>query len=194
MFYRTSRRASSGNNGAVITVADHDPAWADQFEALRSGYREALAGVPVVGIEHVGSTSVPGLAAKPIIDIDIIVGAEHVQPAIEAMQRAGFRSSGEQGIADRWALAAPPGLPRTNTYVVVDGCLALRNHLAVRDLLRNDDDLSDEYAAVKRAIASNVDDIDHYGEQKTDFLTSVLERAGLTEAERTQIEHANRSS
>ena len=209
----------------MITVVDYDPAWPAQFEALRSGYQHALAGITVVAIEHVGSTSVPGLAAKPLIDIDIIVAAEHLQHAIDAMQRAGFESIGECGIPDRWALRAPPGLPGTNTYVVVDGCLgpqrigelrssdsaacphidwsqfayrltllALRNHLAVRDVLRGDDLLRDEYAAIKRAIASSVDDIDHYVEQKSEFLSSVLGRAGLTEQERTQIEDANRSS
>jgi GrpB-like predicted nucleotidyltransferase (UPF0157 family) len=59
----------------VITVVDYDPAWPERFEMLRNEYAAAMAGagVVVVAIEHVGSTSVPGLAAKPIIDCDIVV-------------------------------------------------------------------------------------------------------------------------
>ena len=83
----------------------------------------ALGGVVIVAIERVGSTSVPALAAKPVIDVDIVVAHEHVTDAIAAMELAGFRTLGELGIPDRWALDAPTGLPRTNTYVVVDGSL-----------------------------------------------------------------------
>lgn len=121
--------------GGVITVVDYDRRWPSLFDALKSQYHEALAGIPVVGIEHVGSTSVRGLAAKPVIDIDIIVAAVHAQQAIDAMERSGFQSRGELGIPDRWAFRTPPDLPATNTYVVIDGSLPLRNHLAVRDML-----------------------------------------------------------
>jgi GrpB-like predicted nucleotidyltransferase (UPF0157 family) len=67
----------------VIEVRDYDPAWPDRFAALRREYATALdaAGVPYAGIEHVGSTSVPGLAAKPVIDCDIVVAAAHVGAA-----------------------------------------------------------------------------------------------------------------
>lgn len=65
----------------MITVVDYDPAWANRFEQLRVEYAEALksASVPVVSIEQVGSTSVPGLAAKPIIDCDIVVARQDVR-------------------------------------------------------------------------------------------------------------------
>jgi GrpB-like predicted nucleotidyltransferase (UPF0157 family) len=64
----------------VITVIDYDASWPDRFEALRSEYASALAdaNVTVMGIDHVGSTSVPRLAAKPIIDIDIVVARSDV--------------------------------------------------------------------------------------------------------------------
>ena len=179
--------------GGVITVVDYDRRWPSLFEALKSQYHEALTGIPVVGIEHVGSTSVRGLAAKPVIDVDIIVAAVHAQQAIDAMERSGFRSRGELGIPDRWAFRTPPDLPATNTYVVIDGSLALRNHLAVRDMLRSDPSLREEYAALKRAIASTVEDIDNYVEAKSEFLSSVLQRAGLTVEERQQIKHENRA-
>jgi GrpB-like predicted nucleotidyltransferase (UPF0157 family) len=71
----------------VITAVDYDPVWPGRFERLRAEYAAAMAaaGVPVVAIEHVGSTSVPGLAAKPIIDVDIVVRAADVK------QQAGAR-------------------------------------------------------------------------------------------------------
>ena len=177
----------------MITVVDYDPAWPRAFDELRRRYEMALGGVVIVAIEHVGSTSVPGLAAKPVIDVDIVVAREHVTDVIAAMELAGFRSLGDLGIPDRWALDAPTGLPRTNTYVVVDGSLAVRNHLGVRAVLRGDSVLRDEYASLKRSIAAQVDDIDEYVEAKTTFLSTVLERAGLTPEERRLIEQANRA-
>lgn len=176
----------------LIEIVDYDLEWPARFELLRQRYERALAGVAILGIEHVGSTSVPGLAAKPVIDIDIVVSADHAPSAIEAIERVGFRSLGERGIPDRWALQAPSDLPRTNTYVVTDGSLALRNHLAVRDQLRRDVVLRDEYAALKRAIAASVHDIDEYVEKKSSFLSVVLAQAGLTVEEREAIEAANR--
>lgn len=177
----------------LIEIVDYDPDWPARFEVLRSGYERALAGVSILRIEHVGSTSVPGLAAKPVIDIDIVVTVDQVPRAIEAMERSGFLSLGERGIPDRWALQAPTDLSRTNTYVVAEGSLALRNHLAVRDQLRREVALRDEYAALKRSIAASVHDIDEYVEKKSSFLSVVLAQAGLTAEEREAIEIANRT-
>lgn len=177
----------------MIEIVDYDPVWPARFETLRQLYENVLTGVAILGIEHVGSTSVPGLAAKPVIDIDIVVTVDQVARAIEAMEQAGFLSLGERGIPDRWALQAPSDLPRTNTYVAVEGSLALRNHLAVRDQLRHEVALRDEYAALKRSIAASVHDIDQYVEKKSSFLSVVLELAGLTAEERDAIEIANRS-
>jgi GrpB-like predicted nucleotidyltransferase (UPF0157 family) len=171
----------------VIRVVAYDPAWRDRFEVLRATYVEALADVPVVAIEHVGSTAVVGLAAKPIVDIDIVVEPEHVDAAGRAIERIGFQPLGELGIPNRWAFREPPGLPRTNTYIVEAGCLALRNHLAVRDVLRVDATLRSEYADLKRDLARRVRDMDAYVQGKTAVLSRVLERAGLTDQERASI-------
>lgn len=177
----------------MITVVDYDASWPSVFEALRHRYEVALRGVAVVAIEHVGSTSVPGLAAKPVIDVDIVVAREHLGDAVRVMELAGFRSLGERGIPERWALDAPSELPRTNTYVVVDGSLAMRNHLGVRAVLRGDNALRDEYASLKRSIAARTNEIDTYVEAKSSFLSTVLERAGLTPGERQLIQDANRN-
>jgi len=173
----------------VIAVADYDPAWPERFERLRREYARALAaaGVPVVAIEHVGSTAVPGLAAKPVIDCDIIVGAEHVAAASRVLAGLGFRPLGELGIPQRHAFAEPPRLAGTNTYVIVEGSLSLRNHLALRDTLRRDAELRERYAAVKRRAAAAAADIEEYGRLKTAMIGRILAAAGLTAAERASI-------
>jgi GrpB-like predicted nucleotidyltransferase (UPF0157 family) len=179
----------------VIEVVDYDERWPAQFEILRARYEAALAGVPVVGIEHVGSTSVPGLAAKPVIDVDVVVPADAedaVDAAIAALAEIGYEPLGDMGVPQRWVCRAPEGGIRTNTYVTVDGCLSLRNHLAVRDVLRADEVLRDEYSAVKQRLAGELDDIDEYVEQKSGVLQRILERAGLTEEERATIAGINR--
>jgi GrpB-like predicted nucleotidyltransferase (UPF0157 family) len=176
----------------VITVVDYDPEWPDRFEGLRRAYAAAMdaAGVPWIAIEHVGSTSVPGLAAKPIIDCDIVVAAEDVPAAADVLIGLGFAPLGELGIPQRWAFQEPPRLAGTNTYVVVEGSLSLRNHLAVRNTLRADPDLRDRYAAVKRRTAATATDLEQYGRGKNALVQEILAAAGLTEAERAAIDAA----
>jgi GrpB-like predicted nucleotidyltransferase (UPF0157 family) len=147
----------------------------------------AAAGVPVAAIEHVGSTSVPGLAAKPIIDCDIVVCEADVRSASRVLIALGFTPLGELGIPQRWAFKEPERLSGTNTYVIVEGCLSLRNHLAVRDVLRADETLRNEYAAVKRLAGARAANIDEYGRLKTDMVQKILAAAGLTEADRASI-------
>lgn len=175
--------------GLVIAVVEYDPSWPERFYALRGEYAKAMAaaGVPVAAIEHVGSTSVPGLAAKPIIDCDIVVAEPDVTAAADVLVALGFTPEGELGIPQRWAFKEPPRLSGTNTYVVVNGCLSLRNHLAVRDTLRADAALRNEYAAVKREAGARAANIDEYGQAKTAMVQKILATAGLTAAERASI-------
>ena len=174
----------------MIDVVDYDPTWPDRFAALRAEYAAAMAdaGVPVVGIEHVGSTSVPGLAAKPVIDCDIVVAEPDVPAASEVLIGLGFSPVGDLGIPQRWAFKEPSRLARTNTYVIVEGSLALRNHLALRDTLRANPELRDRYAAVKRRVGARADNIDDYGQGKNAVVQEILAAAGLTEDERASID------
>jgi GrpB-like predicted nucleotidyltransferase (UPF0157 family) len=174
----------------MISVFEYDPAWAQRFRRLRQEYAEAMAadGVPVVAIEHVGSTSVPGLAAKPVIDCDIVVAGQDVAAASRALTGLGFRPLGELGIPLRWAFKEPARLAGTNTYVVADGSLALRNHLAVRDILRTDSGLREQYAATKRRVGATAANIDEYGRGKNAMIQQILAAAGLSDAERAAID------
>ena len=174
----------------MITVIDFDPAWAQRFAALRDEYAAAMAaaGVPVRAIEHVGSTSVPGLAAKPVIDCDVVVAEQDVAAASQVLVNLGFRPEGELGIPLRWAFREPERLAGTNTYVIVAGSLSLRNHLAVRDILRADPALRDQYSAVKKQVGSSAADIYEYGRGKNAMIQQILAAAGLTDAERAAID------
>jgi GrpB-like predicted nucleotidyltransferase (UPF0157 family) len=78
-----------------IVIREYDPAWQKLFEGLRERLLDALGGL-AVAVEHVGSTAVPGLAAKPIVDIDAVVtSAEDVPLAVERLERAGYRHEGD---------------------------------------------------------------------------------------------------
>jgi GrpB-like predicted nucleotidyltransferase (UPF0157 family) len=173
----------------VIEVVEYDPAWAVRFEALRREYSAALEqyGVGVEAIEHVGSTSVPGLAAKPIIDCDIVVSAAQVSPAAEVLIRLGFRPLGELGIPQRWAFREPPRLAGTATYVIVSGSLALKNHLGLRNTLRANTQLRDRYGAVKKRVGATAGSPEEYGQGKTAVIQEILAAAGLSDHERGVI-------
>ncbi|MBC2934586.1 GrpB family protein [Nocardioides sp. zg-1228] len=175
-----------------IEVVDPSPRWAEQFEEVATGLRAALAEVPTARVEHVGSTSVPGLAAKPVLDIDVIVAAEHVAAAVAALESVGHVHRGDLGVTGREAFHAP-GPPRRNVYVCTAGTLHVRNHLAVRDVLRTRDDLRDAYAAVKRALAAEPGmDIDSYLAGKSAVLQQVLEASGrLAPEELDEIRRLN---
>ena len=176
----------------MIDVADYDPDWPRTFERLRSLYAEKLRAVPVLGIEHVGSTAVEGLAAKPIIDIDIVVAPGSVDRVADALGSIGFHPLGEQGIPGRWAFEAPDELPRTHTYVVKAGGLALRNHLAIRDSLRADPGLRSAYARLKASLARSGRTPADYVSGKSAFLLAVLEGAGFSRDDLSAIAEANR--
>jgi GrpB-like predicted nucleotidyltransferase (UPF0157 family) len=175
-----------------VQVVPYDPRWPHQFATVRDDLLAALHGVEVIAIEHVGSTSVPGLAAKPRLDIDVVVTADRVGAASAALEAAGYAPLGDLGIPDRYAFSLDDA-PRRNVYVVVDGCLALRNHLAVRDLLRRNAALRDEYARHKLELATrDYDDIDDYVVDKSPVLQRILEAAGIDPDERRAIDAVNR--
>jgi GrpB-like predicted nucleotidyltransferase (UPF0157 family) len=174
-----------------IQVVPYDPSWPRRFARVRADLERALIGVPTIAIEHVGSTSVPGLAAKPVIDVDVVVSRDELRSALDALEAVGYRHRGDLGIPDRHSLHAPDDGVRRNVYVVVDGALALRNHLAIRAALRADDRLRAQYGTLKRRLAAEVDDIDIYVLQKTELLVRILSEAGFTPAEIDAVRAAN---
>jgi GrpB-like predicted nucleotidyltransferase (UPF0157 family) len=163
----------------AIQVVDYDRAWPEQFAALRARLLPGLgAGV---GIEHIGSTAVPGLAAKPVIDLDVVVpSAADVPPAIVQLARLGYGHRGDLGIPGHEAFTSPQGPPAHHLYLCAAGSMALQNHLAVRDRLRADPGLAQRYAILKRRLAQEfADQPAAYGAGKTGFLVALLREAGL---------------
>lgn len=162
----------------MIEVVDWSPRWAEQFEEVADVLRRALAAVPSARVEHVGSTSVPGLAAKPILDVDVVVEPGEEPAAVAALESVGHVHRGDLGVTGREAFFAPDE-PRRNVYVCTAGTPNVRNHLAVRDVLRRRADLREAYDAVKRALAADPGmDIDTYIAGKSAVLQQVLEASG----------------
>jgi GrpB-like predicted nucleotidyltransferase (UPF0157 family) len=136
-----------------IEVADSDPRWPRQYSVLAARIREAL-GWRVLQLEHVGSTSVPGLAAKPVIDIDLTVadpGRE--QDYLPALEKTGFRLV----VREPWwyghrALRADE--PRCNLHVFGFDSPELVKHRIFRDWLRGNPGERDRYVAAKRGAAA----------------------------------------
>ena len=134
-------------------------------------------------IEHVGSTSVPGLAAKPIIDIDVVVAsAEDVPAAVERLESLGYRHEGDLGIPGREAFSAPEDLPAHHVYVCSADTPALKKHLMFRDYLRSHPDDAKAYAELKMVLADQfAHNREAYTESKSAFVNSRLQRAGRNE-------------
>jgi GrpB-like predicted nucleotidyltransferase (UPF0157 family) len=175
-----------------IDVVPYSDEWPRLFEDVAVQLRQAFRSVPLVGIEHVGSTSVPGLPAKPILDIDIIVRRESVGAAIDALATIGYEHRGDLGLPDREAFFSPDDTPHRHVYLCVQDTLHLRNHLAVREVLRTHPDLRERYGAVKIELANKFDtNIERYTAGKSDVLQDVLSAADLTVAEKRQIRELN---
>jgi len=158
-----------------IVIADYDPRWPALFERLAEPVRAAVAGLGA-RVEHVGSTAVPGLAAKPVIDMDVVVpSAAAVPEAVERLRGLGYIYQGDKGIRGREAFLWPPGAPVHHLYVVVDGNRPHAEHLRFRDHLRHHPEVAEAYAACKRDLAARhgADRI-AYTEAKTAFIAAAL--------------------
>ncbi|KIX03067.1 uncharacterized protein Z518_06617 [Rhinocladiella mackenziei CBS 650.93] len=176
-----------------VVVEEYNPEWALQFQTIKQELEEVLKGVKYITIEHVGSTSVPGLASKPVIDLSVISEREDVDAAIEALTKnGGYAYMGEMGIPDRHALRKPGALPLRNLYVSVVGCQSIRNQLGVRDICRRDSEVREAYGKTKLKLSHREwTDVNEYCEAKNDIIAWVLEKAGMSNEERDQIRKLN---
>ena len=136
-------------------------------------------GPRVARIEHVGSTAVPGLAALPVIDLDVVLADPAGRPgAIARLGAIGYAHEGELGIPGRDAFRWPAGEARHHLYLLADGADELRRHLRFRDALRADSALRERYAQLKRDIAARPGITRAaYKDAKGPFIAAVLARA-----------------
>lgn len=176
-----------------VTVEAYNPVWQKQFLQIRSQLEEALSSVTYRSIEHVGSTSVVGLSAKPVIDIDVVVRRDELDLVIEELRAAGYEYLGERGIPDRHAFK-PRELepnPPQNLYVCVENSQALKNHILVRDMCRANEQVRDRYSEAKVELSKREwKNVDEYCAAKSDILAWVLSH-GMTPAETDQIRSLN---
>jgi GrpB-like predicted nucleotidyltransferase (UPF0157 family)/SAM-dependent methyltransferase len=162
-----------------VVIEDYDAAWPEQFAQLRDRVL-SVAGDIVLRVEHVGSTAIPGLAAKPVIDLDVVVArADDVSQVAARLESVGYRREGDLGVPGRAAFDYPPGERRHHLYVCPASSPALRRHLQFRDRLRADPGLAAEYGELKQRLATEYGhDRDGYTEAKSAFIESVVTRAG----------------
>jgi len=175
----------------MITLSTYDLLWPGQFLFLKTQMMASLSAY-VLSIEHIGSTAVAGLTAKPIIDLDIVVGQEEHKQAISDLARMGYQHRGDLGIPQREAFVAPWGPISHHVYVCPPESVALANHLAVRDFLRNHPEAARQYGELKVRLAEkHPDDIDAYVEGKSEFLLKILAQCGFQAEQLTDIWRVN---
>ena len=165
---------------APVVVVRYDPEWAKSFASIRSRLSDALGDV-ALDVLHVGSTSVVGLAAKPIIDIDVVIDNEDAMPSvIERLAAIDYVFEGDLGIPGRYAFAPPPNLPKHHPYVCAKDSLELARHVAFRDFLRANPEEAAAYGDLKFELARRFGrDRDSYSLAKTEFVEKALTLAGL---------------
>ena len=142
----------------------HTSDWADEFKLLKKIYTESLKEL-VVSVEHVGSTAIPGIMAKPIIDIDIVIGNYEAFPsAAKVLTALGYRHNGDQGILHREAFKrSDEFVPHTgpkkkwinhHLYVCPEFSKELERQIIFRDYLRVNEEAKREYERIKLSITA----------------------------------------
>jgi GrpB-like predicted nucleotidyltransferase (UPF0157 family) len=177
-----------------LIVVDYDPDWPRLFESLRATVWNTVADI-AISIEHVGSTAVPRLAAKPVIDIDVIVPGQEISGALARLAAIGYEHQGDLGIPHREAFRCPRGSVPHNLYLCAPTSPALANHLAIRDYLRANPADVQRYGDLKKRLAREfAHDIDGYVEAKTAFLVAILRQLRFSADSLAEIERLNRRS
>ena len=168
------RELIGGNEHRVISIVPYDPSWPAMFDEHRSRIAAAL-GSHAIRIDHIGSTAVPDLAAKPIIDIDLSVDDPEVEASyVPTLESAGYslrvREPGHR------MLRTASG--DVHVHVCAAGGEWERRHLLFRDWLRNDEADRRLYAEAKSVLGGRQwQDMNAYAEAKTDVIAEITERA-----------------
>jgi len=174
----------------TIVIEEYDPQWEQDFLSLKKVYERKLSCINCQ-IIHVGSTSVKGLAAKPIIDVDIVVKSrEDVLKCIELLKELGYVHKGQMGIMGRETFERKnnrvPYDDLVNSwrdhhlYCCIEGIEALKNHLKLKEFLQKHPDAVKEYSQLKKDLSKKYPhDIDSYVAEKTPFIIGILRKSGL---------------
>ncbi len=158
-----------------MSVVDYDPGWLKAAETEIALLR-AVLGDRIVRAHHIGSTAVPGLAAKPVIDICLEVrGLERLDDCDDAMRAIGYEPRGEFGIPGRRYYPKGDEVRTHHVHAYIDGDPHIEAHLAFRDYLRAHPDIAADYAQIKREGAKEYrHDPDGYCAFKDRFVTKTV--------------------
>ena len=161
-----------------VVVLPYDEAWKKDFEDIKAELMQVLEGL-VLSIEHVGSTSVPGLASKPIIDIDVVIEDQGCFEKVKlALETIGYHHEGDLGIPGREAFKyeGKDHLRKHHLYVCSKDAGELKRHISFRDYLRSHPEAVEEYSRVKEEGAKLYPyDIDSYIEHKSPFIEGIYQ-------------------
>ena len=165
-----------------VVVLPYDVAWQSAFEKIKSEIKEAIGDL-IIGVEHVGSTSVEGMSAKPCIDIDVIIKDYSAFAAVvEGLKGIGYIHEGDLGIKDREAFkyTDKPHLMMHHLYVCPKYSEELHRHIAFRDFLRSNLEAVRKYSLIKEKAAKLFpNDIDGYIECKSPCIEELYKECGL---------------
>ena len=165
-----------------VKVLPYDESWKVAFEEIKREIENALGDL-IIGIEHVGSTSVEGLSAKPCIDLDVVIKDYSVFDAVvRKLESIGYIHEGNLGISDREAFkySDKPHLMQHHLYVCPQYSKELHRHITFRDFLRSNPEAAKKYGTVKEEAARLFpNDIDKYIEYKSPCIQELYEMCGL---------------
>ena len=165
-----------------VVVLPYDRTWKFAFEEIKREIEGAIGDL-IIGVEHVGSTSVEGLSAKPIIDIDVVIKDYSTFDAvISKLEAIGYIHEGNLGIKDREAFkySDKPHLQQHHLYVCPQQSEELYRHITFRDFLVNNSEAVKKYSAVKEKAAQLFpDNIEKYIEYKSPCIEELYKLCGL---------------
>jgi GrpB-like predicted nucleotidyltransferase (UPF0157 family)/ribosomal protein S18 acetylase RimI-like enzyme len=171
-------RADLAEGDEPIELAPYDPAWPERFEDERTALEEAIGEWVTGGIHHVGSTAVPGLTAKPIVDI--LVGVESLDASrgcFEPLARLDYLYAPYRAEEMHWFCKPHPARRTHHLHLVPTDSDRFRDELAFRDRLRADPGLAGEYAELKGRLADRFRrDREAYTEAKAAFISNAIEK------------------
>jgi GrpB-like predicted nucleotidyltransferase (UPF0157 family) len=164
-----------------ITVCAADPAWPSWFQLEAARLRSAVPGDLVPDIQHIGSTAVPGLDAKPIVDLMVGIGElGRIADLVERLERLGYESLGEAGVAGRWALRKRDVAQSSNIAIVAHDGDWWKLNLAVRDFLRANAEAARNYASAKwHAVSNGADMLLAYSDAKRVVIERIAAEARI---------------
>ena len=164
-----------------ITVCAADPAWPSWFQLEAARLRSAVPGDLVPDIQHIGSTAVPGLDAKPIVDLMVGIGERgRIADLVERLERLGYESLGEAGVAGRWALRKRDVAQSSNIAIVAHDGDWWKLNLAVRDFLRANAEAARNYASAKwHAVSNGADMLLAYSDAKRVVIERIAAEARI---------------